>query len=234
MASPLSHTIYIDQCIAYLQRVDPNVSLVELRGEISRQLDGTSLPESYIFLRCVGRYLCTVSSDASPLVLYTCFISHMHSFVGEQEPRTITVIKAVCATSGRLVCTPNEAYFNCCLTPMQAACPEIYLLNASLTEETTSSFPPTHLPPNPLPALHRSPQHTGNQHYPSTYTTSPVSSHHTVGYLSPSKSSHLSPSSHISSASRSQHPHHSTSGYLHLNLIYISVVLLYNFPLQIM
>ena len=35
-------------------RVDACISLDELRGELSRQLDSTLLPSSYIFLRSVG------------------------------------------------------------------------------------------------------------------------------------------------------------------------------------
>ena len=78
-----------------MHRVDPNVSLVELRGEISRQLESPSLPESYIFLRCVGRYLCTVRLHS----LTTC-CSHSICLIGEQTPGAVPVIKALCATSG--------------------------------------------------------------------------------------------------------------------------------------
>ena len=82
-----------------MHRVDPNVSLVELRGEISRQLDSPSLPGSYIFLRCVGRYLCTVRLVATPLYITTC-CSHSICLVGEQTTGAVPVTKALCATFG--------------------------------------------------------------------------------------------------------------------------------------
>jgi hypothetical protein len=189
-----------------MHRVDPNVSLVELRGEISRQLESPSLPESYIFLRCVGRYLCTVSRHQELSLSSKLFV------------------------------------------PPLAACPEIYLLNASLTEgahNTLSTLPPTHLPPATelhQPPTHTSqtasvPHHTGHCLTPSVHPshTAPASQHtitqlspaptsqHTSSHPSPLNTPHPSPSSHPSR--RAHYSPHSTSGHSHTTTDYITCII---------
>ncbi|CAI8038187.1 hypothetical protein GBAR_LOCUS21294, partial [Geodia barretti] len=103
------------------------------------------MPGSYIFLRCVGRYLCTVSRQQELSLSPKLFV------------------------------------------PPLAACPEIYLLNASLTErahDALSTLSPTHLPPAP-------------EHHLPTHTSQTASvSHHTGHCLTPSiHPSHTAPTS---------------------------------------
>ena len=130
---------------------------------------------------------------------------------------------------------------------MQAACPEIYLLNASLTEGATgalSTLSPTHLPPAPehhLPT-HTSQtasvsHHTGHCLTPSVHPshTAPTSQH-TVTQLSPTPTSqhtsshpsalhtpHPSPSSHPSHMAH--YSPHSASGHSHTTIDYITCII---------
>ncbi len=95
--------------IVDFHRVCPDVTLVDLKDEVSKQLDSNLLPESYIFLRNVGHRLTFVSLQ------YNNYCVKLHSIlsctIGWYKARVSAESEAFSSSNCELLLFVNAADF---------------------------------------------------------------------------------------------------------------------------